>query len=466
MADTAVPAATAAPAEERLPLRTKLAFGAGDLAPAIATLIPSFFQFFFLTTVAGLDPILAGSVRAILSIWDAVNDPLVGWLSDRTRSRLGRRRPWILYGAVPFGLLYFAQWVVPPFGDGGKFAYYLIVGLLFNMAFTAVNVPYTALTAELTQDYDERTSLNAFRFAFSIGGSLVAGVLHPIIVDRFADVTTGYLVSGAVWGGLCILPFFWCVAGTREKHSADDVAATGVFSQLRSALSNRPYLSVIGIYLFSWLAVQFTSSILVPYVTFWLRRPDLIALMLLAVQGSAFVFLFVWNVVSRRIGKKAVYLIGMLFWIGVQAALFFVQPGQAALALVLAVLAGVGVATAYIVPWSMMPDVIEYDELQTGQRREGIFYGLMVLLQKFGLAAGQFIIGLALQLTGFISTEGQAAVQQPDAALLALRVLIGPAPTVILVLGLILTWFYPITREKHAEIVAQLEARRAATPPS
>jgi len=462
MSDTAVRAAPAMPGHEPLPLRTKLAFGAGDLGPAIASLIPSFFQFFFLTTVAGLDPLMAGSVRAILSIWDAVNDPVVGWLSDRTRSRLGRRRPWILYGAIPFGLTYFAQWVVPPFDDTGKFIYYLIVGLLFNMAFTAVNVPYTALTAELTQDYDERTSLNTFRFAFSIGGSLVAGVLHPLIVGQFADVTTGYLVSGAVWGGLCILPFFWCVAGTRERFSADDVQQGSVIAQLRSALSNKPFLFVIGIYLFSWLAVQFTSSILVPYVTFWLKRPDLISLMLLAVQGSAFIFLFIWNAVSRRIGKKAVYLIGMVFWIIVQAMLFFVGQDQATLALILAALAGVGVATAYIVPWSMMPDVIEYDELLTGQRREGIFYGLMVLLQKFGLAAGQFIIGLVLQLSGFLSSEGQITVQQPESALFALRVLIGPAPMVMLVLGMIITWFYPITRAKHAEIMAQLAARRDA----
>jgi len=106
--------------------------------------------------------------------------------------------------------------------------------------------------------------------------------------------------------------------------------------------------------------------------------------------------------------------------------------------------------------------VIEYDELLTGQRREGIFYGLMVLLQKFGLAAGQFIIGLVLQLTGFVSSEGQLTVQQPESALFALRVLIGPAPTAILILGMILTWFYPITREKHAEIMAQLAARREA----
>jgi GPH family glycoside/pentoside/hexuronide:cation symporter len=185
--------------------------------------------------------------------------------------------------------------------------------------------------------------------------------------------------------------------------------------------------------------------------------------MLLAVQGSAFLCLFMWNAVCRRIGKKAVYLLGMLFWIGVQAVLFFVQPDQVGLAIVLAVLAGVGVATAYIVPWSMMPDVIEYDELESGQRREGIFYGLMVLLQKFGLAIGQFVIGLVLQVAGFISSEGQAVAQQPESALLALRLLIGPVPTVILICGMILAWFYPITRDKHAEILARLEARRVAT---
>jgi glycoside/pentoside/hexuronide:cation symporter, GPH family len=478
MADTAVRAAPTAVPTERLSLGTKLAFGAGDLAPAIATFVPSFFQLFFLTSVAGLDPILAGSIRAILSLWDAVNDPVVGWLSDRTRSRLGRRRPWILYGAVPFGILYFLQWVIPPFDDTGKFIYYLIVGLFFNIAFTVVNVPYTALTAELTQDYDERTTLNTFRFAFSIGGSLLTAVLHPTIVAQYpGNEAMGFLVSGAVWGGLCILPFFWCVAGTRERYQNTAGPDTPFIEQFRSALSNRPYLFVVGIYLFSWLAVQFTSSILVPYVTFWLGSVpqfpatalgltfngpgDIVPIMLLAVQGSAFLCLFMWNAISRRIGKKAVYMIGMVFWIAVQAVLFFVQPEQIGLAIILAVLAGVGVATAYIVPWSMMPDVIEYDELQTGQRREGIFYGLMVLLQKFGLALGQFLTGFVLQVSGFISSEGVADLRQPESALLALRWMIGPVPTIVLICGMILTAFYPITRQKHAEIMAQLAARKA-----
>lgn len=445
----------------RLSLASKLAFGAGDLSPAIATIIPSFFQFFFLTSVAGLNPLLAGSIRAILTIWDAVNDPIVGWLSDKTRSRWGRRRPWMLYGAVPFGIIYALQWVVPPFGETGKFIYYLIIGLLFNMAFTIVNVPYTALTAELTDDYDERTSLNAFRFAFSVGGSLIAGALHPMIVGNYSDEATGYLVSGLIWGGLCILPFFWCVAGVREKPLQETSEQSLSFiAQFRTALQNKAYLFVIGIYLFSWLAVQFTSSILVPYVTFWLQRPDLITFMLLAVQGSAFIWLFLWSLISRKIGKKLIYMIGMSFWVVVQFALFFIQPTQANLALGLAVLAGVGVATAYIVPWSMLPDAVDIDELKSGQRREGVFYGLMVLLQKIGLAIGQFFMGLLLNQAGYISSESASNIVQPPSALFTMRLMIGPVPTIMLIIGMIIAAYYPINKQRHAEIQAQLAARQ------
>ena len=469
MAERAVP--ITAPTRERLPITEKLAFGAGDLGPAIATAVSSFFQLIFLTTVAGLRADVAGLILLIAKIWDAVNDPVIGWLTDRTVSRFGRRRPWLLFGAVPFGLCFFLLWIVPPFGDTGKFFYYLVAALLFDTAFTIVNVPYTALTPELTRDYDERTSLNSYRFAFSIAGGLVAASLHQIIVNSFcADQAactgeaqrTGYLVAGAVWAVCCTLPFFWCVAGTRERHAALPVEAAqemGIFEQVRVALSNRAFLFVIGIYLFSWLAVQITASVITFYVTFWLQRADLIPIVLLAVQGSAFISLFIWSAVSRRIGKKAVYIIGMAFWILVQSGLFFVQPEQTTLTIVLAALAGVGLATAYLIPWSMMPDVIELDELATGQRREGVFYGFMVLLQKVGLALGLFLVGVALQWQGF--NERAPAGQQPESALFAIRVMIGPVPTVILICGIILAAFYPITKKKHEELLEKLRERQA-----
>jgi len=153
---------------------------------------------------------------------------------------------------------------------------------------------------------------------------------------------------------------------------------------------------------------------------------------------------------------------GMSLWIIAQSGLFFLQPGQVILMYVLAVMAGVGVSTAYLVPWSMIPDVIELDELQTGERREGVFYSFMIMLQKIGLAIGLWFVGQALEISGFLPTvQGQAPPIQPDSALFAIRVAIGPLPTIALIGGMILTYFYPITREVHAEILLKLREKKA-----
>jgi GPH family glycoside/pentoside/hexuronide:cation symporter len=172
---------------EKLSLATKLAYGAGDLGPAITANIGVFFALFFFTNVAGLGAGLAGSILMIGKIWDAINDPMVGVLSDRTKHPSGRRLPWMLYGAIPFGITFFLQWIVPHFSNDktanswSLFWYYVIIAIVFNTFYTVVNLPYTALTPELTQDYNERTSLNSFRFSFSIGGSILSLILAQLI---------------------------------------------------------------------------------------------------------------------------------------------------------------------------------------------------------------------------------------------------------------------------------------------
>lgn len=471
MADSAVSSAAPTAPAPRLPITSKLAFGAGDLSPGMAALIVGFFQALFLTTVAGMSPGAVGVILLLGRVWDAITDPWMGLISDRTRSRLGRRRIWMLVGAVPFGLLYFLLWWVPPFGDAGKFLYYLVVILLFNTMYTVVNVPYTSLTAELTSDYDERTSLNSFRFAFSIGGSLVAGIIHGALITRFcADATAcrpgesqgGYLLSAIIFGLIMVLPFIWCVAGTRERYTppADSGASASIISQLKVAVGNRPFLFVIGIYLCSWMALQITQNVIGFYLTFYLKRADLFPIVLLSVQGSAMIFLFVWSAVSRKIGKQNTYYAGMIFWIVVMAGLFFLRQDQATLAIILAALAGVGIATAYLVPWSMLPDVIDLDELNTGARREGVFYGVMTFTQKACVGLGIALTLQALQWYGF---DGSLLPgQQPASALTALRWMVGPLPTVILLIGILLVYRYPLTKQRHAEILAELERRKAA----
>jgi len=460
------------PASEKLSFSTKLAYGAGDLGPAITANVMAFFLLFFFTNVAGLSAGLAGTILLIGKIWDAVNDPIVGVLSDRTRSRWGRRYPWIIGGAIPFGIFYFLHWLVPRFSadpvanQWGLFWYYLAIGIVFNMAYTAVNLPYTALTPELTQDYNERTSLNSFRFAFSISGSIFSLILAQLIFAAVSQPNQQYLVLGATCAILSVLPFFWCVWGTRKQvavPAVDTTESMPLLEQLRVVFNNRPFLFVIGIYLCSWLAVQQTAAIIPYFVVNWMGLgSQAFTQVALTVQVTALLMLFIWSNVSQRFGKRAVYFMGMSLWIVAQAGLFFVQPGQIGLMYLLAVMAGFGVSTAYLVPWSMIPDVIELDELRTGQRREGIFYAFMVLLQKIGLAAGLFFVGIALEWAGFMETvPGQTAPIQPPSALLAIRLAIGPLPTLVLIGGIVLAYFYPLTREVHAEILLKLKERKA-----
>lgn len=482
------PAASPSPhPDEKLNLSTKLAYGAGDLGPAITANIQVIFLLIFLTNVAGIPAGLAGSILMIGKIWDAINDPIIGVMSDRTQSRWGRRYPWIIFGAVPFGIFFFLQWLVPQFSPDpavnqwGLFAYYVIIAVIFNTFYTIVNLPYIALTPELTKDYDERTSLNSFRFAFSIGGSILSLVIAFAILRGDSNPQQQYIVLGAICAVLSVFPLYWCVFGTRDRintvqrqrdaEASTDSESIPYLQQLRVVFSNRPFLFVIGIYLFSWLALQNTVSIIPFYIVNWMGLPDeAFTLVILAVQGTALAMLFIWEKVSQRIGKRAVYFAGMALWIIAEFGLFFLQPGQSGWMYGLAVLAGFGVSTAYLIPWSMVPDVIDLDELQTGQRREGIFYGFMVLLQKLGLALGLFLVGQILELAGFIEATGNTVPTQPDSALLAIRLLIGPLPAVILSFGVILAYFYPITREVHTEILLKLreraDAKRNNRPPA
>jgi GPH family glycoside/pentoside/hexuronide:cation symporter len=536
---------------EKLNFTTKLAYGAGDLGPAITANILVFFLLYFFTNVAGLPAGLAGSILAIGKVADAINDPIVGILSDRTRTRWGRRLPWMLFGIIPFGVFFFLQWIVPHFSDNEAinnwwlFGYYVWIAILFNLAYTAVNLPYTAITPELTRDYNESTNLNSFRFAFSIGGSILSLVLAGFIFAAYPNAPIRqYRVLGLVCSLLSIIALLWCTLRIQERgaqpllnrqqqkrlglvltgigilaiaygflllipftsgwlgggetnlvsilaillgletaafgitlvknktephlcdrqavldrSTANGIPSIPLLQQLKIAFSNRPFLYIIGLYLCSWLAVQLTASILIYFVVSWMGLSEqAFSLVAIAVQGTALVMLFFWKIVSERLGKKAVYFLGTVIWIIAQGGLFLLQPGRIGLMYLLAVMAGFGVSVAYLIPWSMIPDAIELDELNTGQRREGVFYSFMVLLQKFGLALALLIVGYALELAGFIEqTPGEAIPVQPESALLAIRIAVGPLPTVVLIVGLILAYFYPITREVHAEIRLKLQ---------
>jgi GPH family glycoside/pentoside/hexuronide:cation symporter len=317
-----------------------------------------------------------------------------------------------------------------------------------------MNVPYTALTPELTRDYHERTSLNAYRFGFSIVSGLLAAVLFdPIVksVEPALGESGAYGVAAAVWALVATLPFFFAFWGTYERHDGREERPMPIFRGAAVAFAEsrvrvrRRYLPV------SWLVLQTVATVLKYYVTYWLRQPDIFYLVILGVQGSATVFLFVWTAISGKIGKKRVYYLGMVFWIAVSIGMFAVQPEWPSWVIVmLGALAGVGVSVAYLVPWSMLPDVIELDELETGRRREGLFYGFFVFLQKFGLALGLFMVTQALNLAGYPEPlAGASGSLCSRRARCWMRLLMADTGALLLV-GIALVYRFPMRRSAQA----------------
>lgn len=467
-----------AEANSNLPTGRKLAYGLGELGSAMAGSTLIFFQLIFLTTVAGLDAGLAGTVLMVGKLWDAFNDPLIGWLSDRTRTRFGRRLPWMVLSTGPFAIFFFLNWTVPGFLQGsqmGLFAYYVAVSILFNVFYTGMALSHSSLTPALSSDYDERSRITSYRMGFSLGGS-VGGLLVALVVFKLmAGASDGvrYAVMAGVIAVIGIGAMVLCVAGIWRIAIARDVVPVRDINvprmpmreRARVLVTNKPFLIVCGIYLFSWMAMQFTASILPFYVRYWLGFSDtkfqVIALM---VQGTALVLIPFWAWVCVRRGKKAVYFYGISVWLVAQIGLWFLPQHGGNWVMGLALLAGIGISVCYLVPNAMLPDVMELDELETGERREGIYYGFFVFLQKLALALGTFIVGQALSAAGYISSvSGGEEIVQPESALLAIRFAIAPLPAVVLVIGLLLAIAYPITKQKHAEILQRLAEKKAAS---
>ncbi len=461
-----------------LPFRLRFAYGLGELGPAMAGSTIIFFQLVFLTDVAGLPPGWAGSVLLLARIWDAVNDPLIGWLSDRTRSCWGRRLPWMTAAAVPFALFFMAFWWVPG-TDGSaepwaKFLYYSVVAILYSTVATGFGLPHSALTAEMSRDYDERSRLTAARMGFSLGGS-VGGLLLALVVFQLmplASPAVRYGVLGVVIGLLSLLAMGVCIGGiwrvakscgVPEEERVKKAVAGGAWGEWRLLWRNRPFLLVCGIYLCSWLAMQFTAAVL-PFYTrnVMVFSGTTFQVLALTVQGVALLAIPAWEHLSFRVGKRAVYFWGMGFWLVAQAGLVFLPAGAGAALFVLGAVAGLGISVAYLIPNAMLPDVIEWDELRTGRRREGVYYGVCVFLQKMALAFGAFFVGQLLSMSGYLpgSPDGEVPVQ-PESAIQAIRWAIGPLPALLLVLGLVLAGCHRLDRSRHARMVDLLKRRSA-----
>ena len=463
-----------------LSLWVKLAYGTGDWSEASYGTLRQIFYAIFLTDVVGLEARLASFAALVGILWDAINDPLVGILTDRMRSRWGRRRPFLLFFAIPFGASFLLLWWAPPWHSQIALAATITLAFMISDTFeTLCGVPFASLLPELTSDYDQRTTLTSFRIFFNLLASLVTAVAAPAIIDAALAAglrqQQGYMIVAGIFGGLAVVPFLLIFAVVRERYgAADRPQETVTFAQsVRTAWANIPFRFATLIYMLNWITFDMVALVLPFYLLYWIARGDmLVSVSLLNVslplESAVFALLLVtatlalpfWLWLSHRLGKHIAYIIGMVFWAGVQIGIYLVSPGQITLVLWMAFLAGLSVSAAHILPDAMFPDVIEWDELRTGRRQEGIYYGVKNFIRKL---TGALAIFLALQVLGWFGyqtpPEGVTTFTQSPIILTAIRILIGPVGAVLLFSAVITTWFYPLTRERHARIRRLLEYR-------
>lgn len=464
-----------------MPLLLKLVYGTGDWGMASFGTLRQIFYAIFLTDVVGLDARLASVAAFVGILWDAINDPLVGMLSDRVHTRWGRRRPFLLFFAIPFGASFLLLWWAPPWES--QIALMVTVTLAFMISDTMqtfVIVPFFALTPEITPDYDERTSLTGYRMFFNLLASLATAVAAPMIVDTVVQngftQQQGYLTVAAIFGSLAALPFLLIFAVVRERY-ADTAPAkdeTPFRETLRSAWENVPFRYATGLYMLNWITFDLVALMLPFFMLYWISQGNLLAsvnvlgediaiesVVLGLLLVTAVLALPVWTWLSNRLNKRSAYIIGMSFWAVVQLLLITVQPQQTGYILALAVMAGLSVSTAHVLPDAIFPDVIEWDELRTRRRHEGIYYGAKNFIRKL---TGAVAIFFALQVLGWFGYQspppGATQFSQSAVTLTAIRMLTGPAGALLLLSAILVAWFYPLDRARHARIRRLLERRR------
>jgi GPH family glycoside/pentoside/hexuronide:cation symporter len=457
----------------RLTTAVKVIFGAGDWGTSAAATARNVFWFVFLTNVVGLNAGLAGGIWLVGRLWDAINDPLVGSLSDRLGSRWGRRRPFLLIGAFPFALSFFLMFVVPPFEETAALViYYSVIFLLYDTLYTVVNVPYLALVPELAEGYDERSSLTGWRTAFSFLAQLAtAGAFKLLAENVFAPwfgggpegIRAGYLLAAGLWSLSMALPFILLVLTIREPRHEPVTSPVRLLGNIREVYRNKPFRLAALIYLLCFTTGDILLLVLVRYLIDYVQvRPGFDNLVLATVLTASLLSIPLVLALMRRTDKRTAYLISISFMVVVLVAGAFLPPGGQNLIFVGAVLAGIGFAAMSIIPWAIVADVVDVDELQTGERREGLYTGYLVFLRKFATGVLVFGVGHLLAAAGYVSTNtGSLFIAQPQTALNAMRFLVTVIPAIALTLSLLLAWRFPLDRETHDAIRRELEERRA-----
>lgn len=464
----------------RIRLSEKIGYGLGDMSSSMFWKLFGAYLMIFYTDVFGISAAVVGTMFAVTRVWDSFFDPVVGAVADRTSSRWGRFRPYLLFLAVPFGVIGILTFLTPPFGQTGKIVYAFITYALMMMVYSAINVPYASLLGVMSPDPADRNTLATYRMTFAYLGSFLALLLFMPLVNAFGGGNSGgpmlgwltapqagWLMAAGVIAVVCVLLFLGCFALTKERVRPVRQGKTSLKTDLRDLLHNRPWWILLGAGVASLVFNSIRDGATVYYFKYYvdetavgsisfLGLPFVLSGLYLAVgQAANILGVILAAPVSNRIGKRRTFMAAMAVASVLSIAFFWLGKDQLVPIFILQALISVCAGSIFPLLWSMYADCADYSELQTGNRATGLIFSSSSMSQKFGWAFGTAITGWMLAQFGF-----QANAVQSAETLQGIRMFLSLLPAAGAFLSLVFIYFYPLSEQKMRQITHELEEKR------
>lgn len=484
----------------KLSFGEKAGYGVGDAAANFVFQTMLYFQLGFYTDVFGISAAAAGTLLLVGRFWDAVFDPLMGVVADRTHTRWGKFRPWVLWSAVPFGVIFVLAFTNPGFEGASKVVYAYVTYILLMTVYSVNNLPYAALNGVMTADVNERTSLSSYRFFFAMAAAFVVQGLTLPLVTKFGggNAATGWTTTIGLFAALSIVFFVISFFSARERVFPDPRQKSSARQDFADLARNKPWISMFVLTLFLFITLAMWGSAMFYFFTYYVDKPSLGAFLgsvgltaagpvtgwwrglldafglvvhgeegnvagvgfsLFNMSGQIVTILGVIcsTALAARYGKKTVYLVGLVFTT-VFTALFIIVPADAVgLAFALNILKSLAYGPTIPLLWAMMADVADYAEWQTRRRSTGVVFAGIVFALKAGLGIGGAICGWLLAAFRY---EPNAV--QTGEALLGIRLTASVFPAVTFFIGVIALNFYGIDKRMNLRIQDELAERREA----
>lgn len=438
-------------------LREKIFYGFGDMASNLIFQFISIFLLFFYTDVFGITATAAGTLLLAARIFDAVNDPIIGGIVDITKTRWGKFRPYLLFGSFPLAIFCILTFTTPQLSEGHKLIYAYVTYIGLGVCYTFVNIPYSAMTAAITQDPQERSELSAVRMIFVVLAAMIVVGSAQSIVALLGQSSRqlGFQLASALFAILSLGLFLLCFAKVKERVKQDSIRKLSLKEIWSTLAGNKPLMIVSAAFMFNLAAYTVSTSSTLYYFKYNIGQEGLNTIYLLISILSMIVGMLFVPYFSKRLGKRNAAILGLVIAITSCFGIYLTPYRSITVIMLWAAISGFGYALPTALSWAMVPDTVEYGEWKTGRRTEGVVYSTYSFAQKLATAIGGAVTAAMLQMSGYIANQVQSTAATKG-ILLNMTII----PAVFMLINIIILLFYQLDDKSFSNIMTALENKK------